>query len=272
MSTRTHTTVSGHRIEYSPTPKVSAFLARLEKLVADPKVTEQNMIGLAYSHENPMLDTTMHPARGMVTKAVLDDPAYGVMSDLLFRKRVAQDGVSVDKLAAKYSMTVGEAAADRGIHESAVRQAISAKRLPSWLKDGRHFVEPRAVKALEVGTRGPTKKAAAVAAEVDAETDTPLDIVMGNEEGASLNVKAAHPIEVDSQSGRTHHGTLANWKRVVVKTTGAGGSKRTFLITPGPDENEIKHGSFHVRGRFDIETKSNNPRAADDLWKGTEPE
>jgi excisionase family DNA binding protein len=156
MSIRTHTTVSGHRVEYHPTPKVSSFLERLDALLTDPKVTEQQLIGVAYSPENPILDATFHPGRGMVTRAVLDDPAYEVMVDLLFRKRMAEDGISAEKLASRYSMTVAEAAANLGIHESAVRQAISAKRLASWIKEGgRHYVDPRALKALEVGTRGP---------------------------------------------------------------------------------------------------------------------
>jgi excisionase family DNA binding protein len=131
-------------------------LERLETLLTDPKVTEQQLIGLAYPPENPILDATFHPARGMVTRAVLDDPAYEVMVDLLFRRRMMEDGISAEKLASRYSMTVAEAAAELGIHESAVRQAISAKRLASWIKEGgRHYVDPRALKTLEVGTRGP---------------------------------------------------------------------------------------------------------------------
>lgn len=156
MSVRHHTTVSGRCIEYSPTPKASSFLERLEKLAADPKVAEQQLIGLAYSQENPILDASFHPGRGMVTRAVLDDPAYEVMVDLLFRRRMAEDGVSAETLAARYSMTVAEAAEELGIHESAVRQAIAAKRLASWIKDGnRHYLDPRAVRTLEVGTRAP---------------------------------------------------------------------------------------------------------------------
>ncbi len=270
MSTRTHTTVTGHHIEYTATPRVSAFLARLEKLVADPNVTEQNMIGLAYSHENPLLDCSIHPTRGMVTKAVLDDPAYAVMSDLLFRKRIAQDNVSIEKVAARFSMTIPEAAAELGIHESAVRQAIAAKRLASWIKESRHYVDPRSLKTLEVGTRGPTKKARAASEE--AAPESPLEICMGSETGASLNVKAPNPIEIVSQSGRTHQGSVSRWRRVVVRTTEAGGSKRAFVIVPGAEENEIKHGTFHVRGRFDIVEKSNNPKKADELWKTTSPE
>lgn len=152
-----HRTVSGQTIDYSPSPKVVAFLRRLEDEVENPKTSEQALIGLAYSNENPILDHTMFPGRGSVTKDVLADPAYHVMTDLLFRKQIAEQDIDVDKLAARYSMTVGEAAEELGINESAVRLAISSKRIASWVKDGKHFLEPRAVQSLEVGTRGPKK-------------------------------------------------------------------------------------------------------------------
>src|SRR5262245_32600640 len=110
MAKRTHTTVSGHHIEYDSTPRVEAFLRRLEDAIDDAKVSENELIGLAYGHENPILDHTMFPSRGAVTKEVLADPAYAVMADLLFRKRLAEEGTDIEKLAARYSMTVSEAA------------------------------------------------------------------------------------------------------------------------------------------------------------------
>ncbi len=180
------------------------------------------MIGLAYSSENPILDSTLHPGRGVVTKAVIDDPVYGVVTDLLFRKRVVQDDVDVDKLAAKFSMSVAEAAAELGIHESAVRQAIAAKRLPSWLKEGRHYVDPRALKTLEVGTRRPTKK--------DATAGAPLEVRMGSKAGASFSVRAKGVIAIDEQTGHVNHGAISRWHQVVVRSTGKGGSKRAWVI------------------------------------------
>lgn len=155
MTKRTHTTVTGHHIELDATPKVAAFLRRLEEGVDDPKTSERDLIGLAYSNENPFLDHTMFPGRGAVTKEVLDDPAYHVMTDLLFRKRLAEEGTDVARLAARYSMTPAEAAEELGITVGAVRQMIAAKRIPSWMRDGRHYIDPRSLKGLEVGTRGP---------------------------------------------------------------------------------------------------------------------
>jgi excisionase family DNA binding protein len=255
MKSKTHTTASGHRIEVEVSPKVAAFLARLEEIVGNPKISAQEMIGVAYSAENPILDHTLFPGRGAVTRAVLDDPAYGVVTDLLFRKQLAQDGTDVERIAARFSMTVGEAAAELGIHESAVRQAIAAKRLASWMKEGRHYVEPRALKTLEVGTRapvGPRKPAAGGA----------LAVKMGSCPGASFSVRTPIAI-VDGQ--------ISTWKRVVVRSTGARGSKRAWVLEPATEDNEIVHGDFFVRGRFAVVASSNNPRKADELWKTTQP-
>lgn len=155
MTTKTYVTVSNHSIEYQPTPKVAAFLRRLEEAVSDPKVSERDMTGLAYSLENPILDHTMFPGRGAVTPAVLEDPAYHVMTDLLFRKHVVENDVDVAKIAAKYTMSPTAAAAELGITDSAVRQMIAARRIPAWRKDGKYFIDPRTLKTLDLRPRGP---------------------------------------------------------------------------------------------------------------------
>jgi hypothetical protein len=147
MSKRIHRTVTGHPIEYEPTPKVAAFLRRIEEAVEDPNVSERELIGLAYSTDNPFLDHTLFPGRGAVTKEVLVDPAYHVLTDLLFRKRVVEQKIDVSKIEARYTMTPAEAAAELGVTESSIA---------SWLRDGRHYLDPRAVRSLEVGTRAPT--------------------------------------------------------------------------------------------------------------------
>ena len=146
----THRTITGHPIELEPTPKVAAFLRRLEEAVADPKVTERELTGLAYGPENPFLDHSMFPGRGAVTKDVLANPAYRVMTDLLFRKRIVEQKIDVSKLEARYTMTPPQAAAELGITEGAVRQAIAAGRLPSWYRDGRHYLDPRSLSSLEL--------------------------------------------------------------------------------------------------------------------------
>jgi excisionase family DNA binding protein len=260
MTTRLHTTVNGHRIEYTPSPKVAAFLDRLADLADDPNVSEQEMIGLAFSRENPILDHTIFPTRGAVTKATLDDPAYAVQADLLFRKRLQVDGMSEEKVAARYTMTVAEAAAELGVHESAIRQAIGAKRLASWVKDGKHFLDPKAVRALELGTRGP--RAALVGG--------PLEIVMGHTADARLKVKAFEPIApLGRVEGNVVRGRLKTWKRVVVMTVSESG-KRAFVLDPGTEDNEITFGPFSVRGRFVVKEKANSAKAAEQVWAAYE--
>lgn len=143
---------SGHTVDYEGTPRVVAFLRRIEATINDQNITHQQVIGLAYSNENPFLDHTMFPGRGAVTRAVLENPAYDVLTDLVFRKQLAEDGTPIEKIAAKYSMMVREAAAQLGITEGAVRQAIAAKRIGSWLKNGQHYLNPKALTSLEVET------------------------------------------------------------------------------------------------------------------------
>lgn len=277
MTKRTHVTVSGHRIDYEPTPKVAAFLRRLEDAIGDPKVTERELIGLAYSSENPFLDHGMFPGRGSVTKDVLADPAYHVMTDLLFRKQVAEQEIDVSKLEARYSMTVPQAAVELGIHESAVRQAIAAKRLASWLKDGKHFIDPRSLKSFEVGTRGP-RKGTTIEVVVNDQIEItdklsvePLELVLGHTKGASLKVRGAEDVEtIERVSGNIVRGRLNRWKRVIVMTTGDAGKRRAFVLEPGADENEITHGPFKVRGRFTIAEKINSAKRADEVWSAAD--
>lgn len=265
MTTRFHTTASGHRIEYEATPKVETFLRRLHDLATDRDVSTQEMTGIAYSTENPILDHTMFPGRGAVTREVLDNPAYGVVTDLLFRKQLAEQGTTPDKIAEKYSMTVADAALELGIHESAVRQAIAAKRLASWLKNGRHYVDPRALKTLEVGTRGPTKRAASAGSA--------LKVRLGNKPGASLSVRAPAPLVGGVKDGaNTKTGEIApGWRKVVVRLT-MGGEKHSWVIAPGSEENELGGEGLFIRGRFKVIDSADTAKKADSIWKFAEVE
>ena len=88
-----HTTVSGHVIDYpEPEPKVAALLKRLARMADDPKATEDQMVALTYSSENPLLGPDLFPSRGAVTKETLLKPAWHVMQDYLARKYIAENG------------------------------------------------------------------------------------------------------------------------------------------------------------------------------------
>ena len=60
---------------------------------------------------------------------------------------------------------------------------------------------------------------------------------------------------------------LHEWQRVIVQTKGEGGTRRAFVLEPGPTENELAHGPFSVKGRFVINEKANSPKRADEVWK-----
>ncbi len=140
----TYITTSGHTVELDATSADYAFLDRLER--ESPRGSAA-MIVLAYSHENPFLDTSTHPSLGVVTKDTLDNPAYRAMTDLLFRQRMVETGIDAGELAAQHTVTVAEAAVILSVHESAVRQAIAARRLASWVKGGKHYMKPSSVEA-----------------------------------------------------------------------------------------------------------------------------
>lgn len=277
MTERIHVTVSGHRIAYEPSPKVVTFLRRLAEMVTDGSVSENEFVGLAYSKENPILDHAMFPTRGAVTKDVLADPAYAVLTDLLFRKRLAISGEDVSKIAARYTMTVSEAAAELGIHESAVRQAIAAKRLPSWISDGKHYIDPRSLKDFETGTRGPKRgttieRSVSDSIDVSDSVDATLAVVMGHGDGSSMKVRSRESMtDLEPIAGNLLRARLKHWEKVVVKTTAQRGKlRRAFVLTRGPDENELVHGRYSIRGRFRVSEKANANAAADKLWDETE--
>jgi hypothetical protein len=259
MSTM-HTTLSGHLIEYTPTPEVAAFLDRMRAMLEDPRVTENEMIAAAYGRENPMLEPYPIGDRGMVTRATLENPAYHVLADLLVRKRVAQDGTDVAAIAAQHTVSVTEAAHQLGIHESAVRQAIAARRLSSWLKDGKHWLRPEAVASFQVGTRGPKPAESR-------EVGGPLQIRLGNAPGASFRVRYPGALEQEQRVGaHTITGTLPAWRRVAV-LAGGEGDQTLYVLEPGGEENEVAHKGFSVRGRFRVAEKITEGHDARAAWK-----
>lgn len=253
-----YTTISGHSLDYpEPEPELAKLLTRLRKMVDDPKATENNMIELAYSRENPILGAGLHPSRGMVTRETLANPVYHVITDLLDRKRAALEGWNLDELASEYTLTPAEAAAKLGVHYSAVQQAIKAWRLPSWVKDGRYYLTERSLETFEVGKRGPRA----------ADAGEPLDVCVGHTDGQSFRMK--HPGDLENIArieGHVVAGRVARWKRVGV-ISGTEGKHRFFVLEPGTEGNELKFGPFYVKGTFRIAEKVNAAEKAREAWK-----
>jgi hypothetical protein len=260
-----HTTVSGHVIDYpEPEPKVAAILKRLARMADDPKATEDQMVALAYSSENPLLGPDLFPSRGAVTKETLLKPAWHVMQDYLARKYIAENGISLDKLAEEYTMTMSEAARHLGIQPSAVRLAVQTSRLPAWVKDGTYYISPKALDSYEVTKTGPAPQLRVRVA--------PLAVCIGNAEGKSFRLK--HPGELadktDVEGGHIVAGRIARWRRVAI-LSGRRGDYRFAEIAPAETENEYRFGPFYVRGRFDMK-KINDSERAYDAWKAFQPE
>lgn len=154
----TWTTVSGHEVRYGAPPTVAALIERLKAMLADPAATEDDMIVAVYNQDNPVMDREVIPGRGAVTTRTLANPAYRVMTDLLFRKRLAEGGQDSAALAARYTLTVGEAAGRLGVSRSAIHQAIQARRLSAWVKDGQNYLDPDYLDGFQLSRRGPKSK------------------------------------------------------------------------------------------------------------------
>jgi excisionase family DNA binding protein len=146
-TSRIHEAITGHSIEYpEPSGKLLALaklILKLEGLLTDAKKTEEDLVALIYSGANPLLEPSPVGGSPLVTKETLARPEYRVLLDLLERKRIAVRKIDVTKIAAGYTLTVAQAAERLGIHESAVRQAIAAGRLASWIRDGRTMLHPK---------------------------------------------------------------------------------------------------------------------------------
>lgn len=294
-----HLTLSGHEIEFPrPSPKVAAFLDRLRAMLDDRKATENDMIALAYSKENPLLDPTIFPTRGAVTKEVLANPIYSVVTDLLSRKRVAEEGIDVDAIAKQHTISVAEAAAELGITEGAVRAAIAARKMPSWVKDGRYYLTARALRAYDVQHRGPERKdqrseaeaarerraaardAPSSGEDVDenaaadesavARVDHALLMRIGNMPGKSFRVRYPGTLEGETRDAEhTHivHGRLVDGWHSVAIIAGRDDKYRFWALEPGDEYTEVAFEPFYVRGNFRIVAKINNAAEARDAWK-----
>jgi excisionase family DNA binding protein len=143
MKTHVYETVNGLRIEYpEPSPEVARFLAQVERGTSDSKVSHEDLVSLVFGEANPVLEKS---PLGLpyVTASVHERPVFRVMQDLLARKQMTKRGLSAEKVAAGYTLTVAQAAERLGVSASAVRQAIAKGKLATWVKGGTYYLHPK---------------------------------------------------------------------------------------------------------------------------------
>lgn len=250
--------LSGETIKFpAPPPNVAAFLARVEKAAIDPAVDVNKMIELVYGDENPILDRDFIPGRPMVTRKVLDNPVYSVLSNLIGVKRVQLGLLDMAAVEAANSISVQEAAEQLGITPAAIRAAIKAHNLAGHFRNGQWYTRPESVAAYRVSNRGPKKSS----------TDATVLACVGSEPGRSmaLNVEGGELIREGKTGNRTTGHLSPGWKHAVVKTT-VEGTVRGFVIEPANSQETIQVGALFVRGQFRIVKKANSLKAVKEIW------
>jgi hypothetical protein len=253
---RIHISLAGHEIKYDdPDPKTEKFLKRVQALAENPKSKPDELVTLVYGSENPILDHTLFPERGAVTKEVLENPVYHVLTDLLARKQVAASGASSEQLGKRYTLTVAQAAEEAGVTKDAIRKAITSRRLPSWVRDGQYYIDPRTLAALGFGSRLPFES-------------EPFEFEVGYDAvtNSGMRIKTPTGEFPKSQNEPLYDDTCDRWRRVAVRCSSPTGI-RVFVLEPGKKKNKLPHHHFFVVGKFDIVEKHNSDKAAREFWK-----
>lgn len=256
---KTYKLLSGETISL---PKLDAateaFLRRVQDALHDPHVSEDDMIELVYGRENPLLDQTIFPDRGAVTKAVFANPVYHVMLDMLGQKRVQEGRLDVARTHAEFTLSVTEAADRADVHPSAIRQAIASKRIPAVKKGSRWFLRPRDVDNYHPKPY-PERKA------------EPLQIRFGHEPGKSFRVKHTSELLNRKREGATTEATIDGWRRVGVIFS-AGPAATFWVLEPDTKACTIERDGYFVRGRFRVVETVREGDAARAAWKAFRPE
>ncbi|UJR81510.1 helix-turn-helix domain-containing protein [Sandaracinus amylolyticus] len=264
MTTERYTTILGEVIEYAkPSAEVATFLERVKRAAHDPGVSEAQLSELVYGRGNPVLDQSVFPGRGAVTKAVHANPVWHVMQDLLDAKRVQSGNLDAGAANAAFSLTVAEAAERLEMSEGAVRQAIASEKLAAVKRGNVYLIDPASIATYRerVARRGP--RAAPAPA---------LELRIGNAPGASFMVKGG-AFEESGRDGRVIDGVIREFRRVAIKF-GDGGrhAQRMFVLEPATRSDEFTLGPFFVRGRYRVVEKINNPADVAERWKTFDPE
>jgi excisionase family DNA binding protein len=144
-----HLCINGQSVDYAPAPADLMFLRRVEAMLADPKVSALDLRSTIYGPENPVL--AQEHGYTWVSAAAFASPVFRVLQDLHDRKRVATGRLNLEAAAARYTMTVAQAADQLGVGDDDVRAAVVAGRMPAWVKEGDTHLDPAMVAAYSAG-------------------------------------------------------------------------------------------------------------------------
>ena len=132
--------------------------------LAEQKGTKHaSLIAAIYSPRNPALaPMSMVPGTGIVTPAVLKNPVYQAMCDVLFRFELRMLGRSLGDEAQTYTVSVTEAGRALGMTPDAVRKAINERRLAAWRRflpdpsqGNQWFLLPASIATFARSNKGP---------------------------------------------------------------------------------------------------------------------
>lgn len=259
---QTHETINGIVIEYDPDAEVQAFLDHVRELAAGSGTTANDLVLLIYSNANPLLGPYPFGDRGAVTRETLANPAYHVLTDILYRQEMAERGVAAETLAATYTLTLAEGAELAGVSKVALRKAALESRVPTWVKGGQYFFRPSDVERFAGAGDGRRKQPA------EGQGSGPLEVTLGSKPGVSFRLLGDRaPGDLEKVTGNVRQGTVpGGWSRLCAAfSKDSNGEKRLFAyeLVPGDTEEAIDVDGFGIRGKFRVERKVSDRKATE---------
>ena len=150
-----YTTVNNRVIEYDDFDATeTAFLAKLEALVADDTVSPDQLWAIFYGVENPALDPHALPGHAVITKASLRDPLFRIGIDCLSRKEIRAGRIDLAQAHAAYTVDVPTAAELLGVSPQAVRAGIDSFKYDALFAKGQWWMRPETVASLKLSREG----------------------------------------------------------------------------------------------------------------------
>lgn len=152
-------------------------------------------------------------------------------------------------LARAHTITTAQAAELRGCAEITIRKQIESGRLPAIKIANRWKIRPEDVDTMELENRGPR-------------TDV-LNVRCGRHEHIKMLFKADAELDITERFTGGIEGKIeGQWRQAVVMIetkTGEQPKRRCWRIRYSRSEtNELAHGPFFAKGKFEIEEHTNN--------------